>query len=538
MAMKYSRSLLFGVLLLIGFALTNSKAANTDPPVHCEFLNRNSFEPGFIFGTGSASYQYEGAVKEDGRGPSIWDTYTHKHSEKIADGSNGDVAIDQYHRYKEDVGIMKDMELDAYGGVNKKGIDYYNNLIDELLGNGLKPFVTLFHGDVPQALEDEYGGFLSPCIVDHFKDYVELCYKEFGDRVKHWFTENEPYTFSYMGYAVGTEVPGRCSSWQNLNCTGGDSAIEPYLVAHHLLLAHGAAVELYKNRYQVVSFSIAPICSTKIHIFVLATQKGLIGITLVSDWFEPALDSKQDKDAPAVLFIYNNIIRLISGIVMFCRFLDPLTSGDYPHTMRSIVGKRLPKFTKEQSKLLNGSFDFLGINYYTARYTSSAPKNNSLPASYVTDSRADLTTEFNGVLIGPQAASDWLYVYPKGIHDLVLYTKEKYNDPLIYITENGVSELNNPELSLEEGLHDTSRIDYYYRHLCYLQAAIKNGAKVKGYLAWTLLDNFEWTSGYTVRFGLNYVDYKDGLKRYPKLSAHWFKNLLKKNKFKESYSSL
>ncbi|KAM2960933.1 hypothetical protein FF1_030566 [Malus domestica] len=524
MAMKYSRSLLFGVLLLIGFASTNSKAANTDPPVYCEFLNRNSFEPGFIFGTGSASYQYEGAVKEDGRGPSIWDTYTHKHPEKIADGSNGDVAIDQYHRYKEDVGIMKDMELDAYrfsiswsrllpngtlsGGVNRKGIDYYDNLIDELLRNGLKPFVTLFHGDVPQALEDEYGGFLSPRIVDHFKDYAELCYKEFGDRVKHWFTENEPYTFSYMGYAVGTQVPGRCSSWQNLNCTGGDSAIEPYLVAHHLLLAHGAAVELYKNRYQ-------------------ATQKSLIGITLVSDWYEPASDSKQDKDAA-----------LRSLDFMFGWFLDPLTSGDYPHTMRSIVGKRLPKFTKEQSKLLNGSFDFLGINYYTARYTSSAPNNNSLPASYVTDSRADLTTELNGVLIGPQAASDWLYVYPKGIHDLVLYTKEKYNDPLIYITENGVSELNNPELSLEEALHDTSRIDYYYRHLCYLQAAIKNGAKVKGYFAWTLLDDFEWTAGYTVRFGLNYMDYKDGLKRYPKLSAHWFKNFLKKNKFKESYSSL
>ncbi|CAN6544600.1 unnamed protein product [Malus baccata var. baccata] len=433
MAMKYSRSLLFGVLLLIGFALTNSKTANTDLPVHCEFLNRSSFEPGFIFGTGSASYQCEGAVKEDGRGPSIWDTYTHKHPERIADGSNGDVAIDQYHRYKEDVGIMKDMELDAYrfsiswsrllpngtlsGGVNRKGIDYYNNLIDELLRNGLKPFVTLFHWDVPQALEDEYG------------DYAELCYKEFGDRVKHWFTVNEPYTFSNMGYAIGAHAPGRCSSWQNLNCTGGDSTIEPYLVTHHILLAHGAAVELYKNRYQ-------------------ATQKGLIGIKLVSDWFEPASDSKQDKDAA---------LRSLDFM-----FLDALTSGDYPHTMRSIVGKRLPKFTEEQSKLLNGSFDFLGINYYTARYTS-------------------------------------------------------------------VSELNNPELSLEEALHDTSRIDYYYRHLCYLQAVIKNGAKVKGYFPWTLLDDFEWSSGYTVRFGLNHVDYNNGLKRHPKLLAHWFKNLLKKN---------
>ncbi|RXI03527.1 hypothetical protein DVH24_004179 [Malus domestica] len=486
MAMKYSRSLLFGVLLLIGFALTNSKAANTDPPVYCEFLNRNSFEPGFIFGTGSASYQYEGAVKEDGRGPSIWDTYTHKHPEKIADGSNGDVAIDQYHRYKEDVGIMKDMELDAYrfsiswsryyqvngtlsGGVNRKGIDYYDNLT---MNSYAMPFVTLFHGDVPQALEDEYA-----IILKTMRNFV----------IRNLVIESSTGSrkMSHILLVTWVMLTGRCSSWQNLNCTGGDSAIEPYLVAHHLLLAHGAAVELYKNRYQ-------------------ATQKGLIGITLVSDWFEPASDSKQDKDAA-----------LRSLDFMFgWQVLDPLTSGDYPHTMRSI-------------------------------YASSAPNNNSLPASYVTDSRADLTSECKGNLLSlmehslvPQAASDWLHVYPKGIHDLVLYTKEKYNDPLIYITENGVSELNNPELSLEEALHDTSRIDYYYRHLCYLQAAIKNGAKVKGYFAWTLLDDFEWTAGYTVRFGLNYVDYKDGLKRYPKLSAHWFKNFLKKNKFKESYSSL
>ncbi|KAB2631830.1 beta-glucosidase 12-like [Pyrus ussuriensis x Pyrus communis] len=335
MAMKYSRSLLFGVLLLIGFALTNSKGTNTDPPVLCEFLNRSSFEPGFIFGSGSASYQYEGAVKEDGRGPSIWDTYTHKHPEKIADGSNGDVAIDQYHRYKEDVGIMKDMELDAYrfsiswsrllpngtlsGGVNMKGIDYYNNLINELLQ------------------------------CDHFKDYIELCYKEF------------PHTFCNMGYALGSYAPGRYS------------AIEPYLVAHHLLLAHGAALRIVQEQ---ISGSIT------------ASQKGLIGITLVSHWFEAASESKQDKDAA---------LRSLDFM-----FLDPLTTGDYPHTMRSIVGKRLPKFTKEQSKLLNGSLDFLGINYYTARYATSTPKNNSQPASYVTDPQADLTTELNGVLIGPQ----------------------------------------------------------------------------------------------------------------------------------------
>ncbi|XP_021832728.1 cyanogenic beta-glucosidase-like, partial [Prunus avium] len=220
---------------------------------------------------------YEGAAKEGGRGPSIWDTFTHKYPEKINDSSNGDITVDQYHRYKEDVGIMKNMGWDAYrfsiswsrllpngklsGGVNKEGIKYYNNLINELLRNGLTPFVTLFHWDLPQTLEDEYGGFLSPHIVNHFQDYAELCYKEFGDRVKHWSTVNEPYTFSNNGYALGSLAPGRCSTWQQLNCTGGDSSTEPYLVTHHQLLAHAAAVKLYKNRYQ-------------------ASQNGVIGITL------------------------------------------------------------------------------------------------------------------------------------------------------------------------------------------------------------------------------------------------------------------
>ncbi|PQQ01830.1 beta-glucosidase 12 isoform X1 [Prunus yedoensis var. nudiflora] len=428
---------------------------------------------------------YEGAAKEGGRGPSIWDTFTHKYPEKINDRSNGDITVDQYHRYKEDVGIMKNMGWDAYrfsiswsrllpngklsGGVNKEGIKYYNNLINELLRNGLTPFVTLFHWDLPQTLEDEYGGFLSPHIVNHFQDYAELCYKEFGDRVKHWSTLNEPYTFSYNGYAVGNNAPGRCSTWQQLNCTGGDSSTEPYLVTHHQLLAHAAAVKLYKNRYQ-------------------ASQNGVIGIT----WFA-----------------------------------EPLTSGDYPQSMRSLVGSRLPKFTKEQSKLLIGSFDFLGLNYYTGYYASDAPQNNSVYASYTTDAGVNLSSERNGVLIGPKGASEWLNVYPRGIQDLLLYTKKKYHNPIIYITENGVDELNDPKLSLAEALNDTHRIDYYNRHLHYVQSSIDNGVKVKGFFPWTLLDDFEWNSGFSVRFGITYVDYNDGLKRHPKLSAHWFKSFLK-----------
>ncbi|KAJ1424428.1 Glycoside hydrolase family 1 [Sesbania bispinosa] len=339
---------------------------------------------------------------------------------------------------------MKYMNLDAYrfsiswsrilpkgrlsGGINQEGIRYYNNLIDELIANGLQLFVTLFHWDLPQALEDEYGGFLSPRIVNDFRDYAELCFKEFGDRVKHWITLNEPSTFSTGGYVIGMFPPGRCSNWQNLNCTDGDSGTEPYIVSHHLLLAHAAAVQVYKTKYQV------PLLLKSQNI----SQKGWIGITLHSYWF-----------------------------------MGPLTTGDYPQSMRSLVGQRLPKFSKEQARQLKGSFDFIGLNYYTSRYASNAPNLSKAIPCYITDSLANVTTERKGIPIGPKAASDWFYVYPRGFEKLLLYIKEKYNNPLIYITENGIDEFNDPTLSLDEALVDNYRIDYYYHHLSHLQSAIR-----------------------------------------------------------------
>ncbi|WJX71789.1 Beta-glucosidase 12 [Trifolium repens] len=485
-------------------------------------LNRSSFPDGFIFGTASSAYQYEGAANVGGRGPSIWDTYTHNYPEKILGGSNGDVAIDEYHRYKEDVEIMKNMNMDAYRfsiswsrilpkgklskGVNMEGINYYNNLINELLDKGLQPFVTLFHWDLPQALDEEYGGFLSHNIVNDFRDYAELCFKEFGDRVKHWITLNEPWTLSKYGYADGRSAPGRCSSWHNENCLGGDSATEPYIVAHNQLLAHATAVKLYKSKYQ-------------------ASQKGRIGITLSCDWLVPLLDTESDIRAAQ---------RGIDFILGW--FLEPLTVGDYPSSMRSLVGSRLPKFSKQQSKLVKGSFDFLGLNYYTSTYATDAPELSQARPSLLTDSQVITSNERNGIPIGPKTSSIWLSIYPKGIHELLLYTKTKYNDPLIYITENGIDELNDPTLSLEEALADTARIDYYYSHLYYLQTAIKDGVNVKGYFAWSLLDNFEWILGYRVRMGINFVDYKNGLKRYPKMSASWFRNFLQKKNV--TYSDL
>ncbi|XP_073226438.1 beta-glucosidase 12-like isoform X2 [Cicer arietinum] len=454
-------------------------------------LNRNSFPPGFIFGTASSSYQYEGAANEGGRGQCIWDYYTHKHPERIMDRSNGDVAVDQYHRYKEDVAIMKHMNTDAYrfsiswsrilpkgkvnAGINQEGIKYYNNLINELLDNGLIPFVTLLHLDLPQALEDKYGGFLSPDIINDFQDYAELCFKEFGDRVKHWITLNEPFSYSM--------------------------STEPYMASHNQLLAHAAAVKMYKTNYQ-------------------ASQNGSIGITLNCHWFLPFSNDILDQQAA---------LRALD--FMFGWFMQPMTTGNYPSTMVSFVGNKLPKFTEEQSKMLIGSFDFIGINYYTANYAANIPlsNNDTSKPSYLKDSHLNLTTERNGIPIGPRAASPWLFVYPRGIQELLLYIKTNYNNPLIYITENGIDEINDPTLPLEEALMDTYRIDYFHRHLYYISSAIKHGVKVQGYFAWSLLDNFEWIAGYTVRFGINFVDYRDNLKRHRKLSAHWFKKFLKKD---------
>ncbi|KAG5250046.1 beta-glucosidase [Salix suchowensis] len=500
-------------ILILGLLASNVAIATTTPSREIRSLNRHSFPPGFIFGSASAAYQYEGAAFEEDKGPSIWDTFTHKSPDKISDHSTGDVAVDQYHRYKEDIKIMKDIGLDSYrfsiswprilpkgklsGGVNKQGIEYYNNLINELLANGLKPFVTLFHWDTPQALDDEYSSFLSPEIVKDFADYADICFREFGDRVKHWITLNEPNIFSQGGYAKGN-APNRCSAWQELNCTTGDSSTEPYLVGHNLIKSHAAAVKLYKAKYQ-------------------KTQKGIIGITVASHWFVPYSTSIQDLDAAkrSLDFLYG-------------WFMDPVVFGDYPRSMRSIVGRRLPKFTKEESMAVKGSFDFIGLNYYTAFYSSQLPAANITHPSYLTDSLATTRSDRNGVLIGPQTGSSWLHVYPKGFEKLLLYTKNKYKNPVIYITENGVSDVNNANLTLKQALHDTMRMDYYSRHLYFLKLAIEEGVKVKGYFAWSLLDNFEWKSGYTVRFGIVYIDYKDGLKRYPKLSARWFKNFLKK----------
>ncbi|XP_033145142.1 beta-glucosidase 15 isoform X1 [Brassica rapa] len=502
-------------------------------------LRRSDFPEDFVFGSATSAYQIEGAAHEDGRGPSIWDTFSEKYPERINDGSNGSVADDSYHLYKEDVALLHQIGFNAYrfsiswsrilprgnlkGGINQAGIDYYNNLINELLSKGIKPFVTIFHWDTPQSLEDAYGGFLGAKVVNDFRDYADICFKNFGDRVKHWMTLNEPLAVVQQGYVAGGLAPGRCSKFTNPNCTGGDGATEPYIVGHNLILAHGAAVKVYREKYK-------------------ASQKGQVGIALNAGWYLPYTESAEDRLAVA---------RVMAFTIDY--FLEPLVTGKYPVDMvNNVKGGRLPTFTAKQSKMLKGSYDFIGINYYSSAYAKDVPCSNenvtlfSDPCASVTGQfshhpsyfyhfkinkskfykQSMLTGEREGVPIGPKAASDWILIYPKGIRDLLLYAKYKFKDPVMYITENGRDEFNTGKIFLNDG----DRIDYYARHLEMVRDAISIGANVKGFFAWSLLDNFEWVNGYTVRFGLVYVDFKDGCKRYPKKSADWFKKFLNQKK--------
>ncbi|XP_021617727.1 beta-glucosidase 24 [Manihot esculenta] len=432
------------------------------------------------------------------------------------DGSNGDVAVDFYNRYLEDIKRMKAMGFESFRfsiswsriipsgkvheGVNEQGIKFYNNLINALLKNGMEPYVTIFHWDTPQALEEKYGGFLSSKIVDDFHDFARLCFEKFGDRVKYWVTLNEPWSVALFAYDLGVHAPGRCSSWMNQACQAGNSSTEPYIISHNLLLSHATTVQLYRQKYQAI-------------------QKGKIGITLNSMWFEPYSNSTVDKKAAKTAIDF-----------MFGWYMNPVTYGNYPRSMRKLVGDRLPKFKPKESKLLKGSYDFLGLNYYTSNYAKGNANVDPHFSSYSTDNHVNQTPfDQNGNLIGPQAHSPWLYIYPKGIRYLLNYIKDTYKNPIIYITENGVDELNNKTLTLKQALDDRVRKEYYETHLWNVHRSIKEyNVKVKGYFAWSYSDNFEWNIGYTSRFGLIYIDYERNLTRHLKQSAIWFQKFLKK----------
>ncbi|XP_052170081.1 beta-glucosidase 17-like isoform X2 [Diospyros lotus] len=412
---------------------------------------------------------------------------------------------------QEDIAQMKAIGFDAFrfsiswsrifpkgklsGGVNPLGVQFYNDLIDNILLNGLKPYVTLFHWDLPQALDNEYGGFLSHMIMNDYLDYVDFCFKTYGDRVKYWFTVNEPYEFSALGYAKGIYAPGRCSNYVG-NCTLGNSATEPYIVGHHLVLSHAAAVRLYREKYK-------------------ASQKGQIGVTLSSKWYEPFSNDNVSQKAA---------LRAVDFVLGW--FLHPITYGNYPQSMQSLVGNRLPKFTKKETQMLKESFDFLGINYYSSYYAADVRVINTSALSMTTDNHIIEYMTKNGVPIGKPTDLDWLYIYPDGLRKLLLFIKDNYGNPTIIVTENGLAEVKNSSAPVGKSLKDELRIHCYHEHLKCLLKAIKEGADVRGYFIWSFIDNFEWCLGYNARFGITYVDYKGGLRRYLKDSAIWFSEFL------------
>ncbi|KAK1320743.1 Beta-glucosidase 44 [Acorus calamus] len=472
-------------------------------------LSRLGFPEGFVFGTATSAYQVEGMANKDGRGPSIWDEFVHIPG-NIAGNATADVTVDQYHHYKEDVDLMKKLNFDAYrfsiswsrifpngvGVVNWKGVAYYDRLINYMLEKGITPYANLYHYDLPEALEKQYKGLLSRQVVDDFANFADFCFKVYGDRVKNWMTFNEPRVVAALGYDNGIFAPGRCTPHSEFgNCTEGDSTREPYIVAHNLILCHAAAVQRYRERYQPY-------------------QKGRIGILLDFVWYEPLTDSVPDQEAAQ---------RARDFHVGW--FLHPIVYGEYPKSMQEIVADRLPKFTENEVKLVKGSIDFLGINQYTSFYMYHP--GSALPPvrDYQMDWHAGFAYVRDGVPIGPRAYSYWLYIVPWGMYKAMTYIKEHYENPTVILSENGMDDPGN--VTLPQGLHDTTRINFYKSYLLELKKAIDDGAKVIGYFAWSLLDNFEWRSGYTSRFGLVYVDYKN-LKRYPKMSAYWFREMLRR----------
>ncbi|KAG5522452.1 hypothetical protein RHGRI_034586 [Rhododendron griersonianum] len=428
---------------------------------------------------GGGGVEYEGAVKEDGRGPTIWDVFSHTFG-KISDFSNADVTVDQYHRFPEDIQLMKDMGMDAYrlsiawsrifpngtGEINQAGVDYYNSVIDALLAAGIEPYVAIYHWDLPQALEDRYNGWLDPQIILDFTTYAETCFEKFGDRVKHWTTFNEPHTISTQGYDTGLFAPGRCSILLHLFCKAGNSATEPYIVGHNVLLAHATVADIYRTKYK-------------------QKQHGSLGISLNVIWYEPATNSTEDIEATQRAQDFQ-----------LGWFLDPLIFGDYPSSMIDRVGSRLPRFTKAESALLKGSLDFVGINHYTTFY---AWHN---------------TTNIAGVLLN-DTTSDSGAITLRNIQKFEAHRTQGMDDP------------NSPLIPLKSALKDEKRIKYHNDYLSNLLASIKeDGCNVKGYFVWSLLDNWEWSVGFGSRFGLYFVDYHDKLKRYPKDSVKWFKTFL------------
>ncbi|XP_010245701.1 PREDICTED: beta-glucosidase 18-like [Nelumbo nucifera] len=475
-------------------------------------LDRSQFPQSFLFGTATSSYQIEGAYLEGNKSLSNWDVFTHIPG-KIKDGSNGDVADDHYHHYMEDVELMHYLGVNSYrfsiswsrvlprgrfGEVNSGGIEFYNKLINALLIKGIQPFVTLNHFDMPQELEDRYGSWLNSQIQQDFGYFAEVCFKAFGDRVKYWSTFNEPNIIVPYGYLFGGCPPSRCS-YPFGDCQSGDSTLEPYIAAHNMILSHATAAEIYKKKYQV-------------------KQGGKIGIVMSSTWYEPLRDTLTDNLAVQRALAFDT-----------AWFLDPIFYGEYPPEMRQILGSRLPMFSVEDKKKLGNKLDFIGVNHYSTLYVKDCMLSQCESSTSFGEASVYITGEKDGHPIGDPTAMPSFYVVPYGMEKILMYFKDRYNNTPMFITENGYAQASNPNVSKRDLLNDAGRIEYLKSYLTSLNLAMRHGADVRGYFVWSLIDNFEWLYGYTMRFGIYYVDYKT-LERTPKHSAMWYRQFLAREK--------
>lgn len=474
-----------------------------------EPLLYGQFPAGFKWGAATAAYQIEGGWDEDGKGVSIWDKFT-ENGEHVEDGSTGKVACDSYHLYREDVRLLKDMGLTSYrfsiawtrilpsgvGEVNQAGVEYYRDLINTLLANGIEPAVTLYHWDLPQALED-LGGWLNPEVADWFEEYARVCFQEFGSVVKFWITLNEPRETSLSGYGGGYAAPGVVGP-----------GTHAYTAAHHQIRAHARAYRLYEAEFK-------------------ESQGGQCGITLNVNWAEPK-DPNNSEDLEAS----DRATDFMLGW-----FAHPIyVNGRYPPRMREKVDaksqaqgfnvSRLPDFTEEESAMIAGSFDFLGLNIYTA-YLIEYVDQGIDEVSYFTDSDTESSYPDSWV----PAASSWLKIAPFGIRKCLNWARENYGDIDMYITENGFSDrLGN--------IDDLIRI-YYYKHYInqLLKSVLVDEIHLRGYYAWSLLDNMEWTGGYNYKFGLTSVNFTDPARtRTPKASSKYYSKIVENNGFVENDS--
>ena len=442
------------------------------------------FPRGFVWGTATSAYQIEGAVSEDGRGPSIWDSFAHRPG-TIEDGSNGDVADDHYHRYKDDIGLMKALGTKAYrfsiawprifpqgsGAPNGRGLDFYNRLVDELLANGIAPYATLYHWDLPQGLQDRLGGWQSRDTAKAFADYAGYIAERLGDRVTHFFTINECSRLVHLGHGLGIDAPGLKLS------QGGQNQVR-----HHVALGHGLAVQAIRAR-------------ARRGVKVGPAENLVVCIPAIGD--------------PANIRAAEIATRELNA-----GYLTVMLEGRYTEAYLAEAGKDAPQFSPDDLRIISSPIDFLGLNIYKPdHYVVAAdnPRGFALlpfPASF------------------PHMDPDWLMVGPEAMYWAPRHAARLWNVKSIYVTENGTSGTDAPET--DGSIHDVDRIMYLRNYLFHLQRATSEGVPVTGYFHWCLLDNFEWADGLKKRFGLYRVDF-DTQRRTPKLSAAFYRETIRRN---------